>query len=118
MSEALQKIVNAQAIRKAEQQYRLAQLFTPYGFEAERQDYDRVAAFLHTPRRAFPQPTDGIASSLARIEASLHETDALLSAFEAQGLTPQLDADKLYVTAKANVTGQRGNTAAYHDAAA
>ena len=118
MSEALQKIVNAQAIRRAEQQYRLAQLFTPFGFEAERQDYDRVAAFLDNPRRAFPQPTDGIASSQNRIEASLRETQALLEAFEAQGLAPQMDADKLFITAKANVTGQRANTAAYHDAAA
>ena len=117
MSEALQKIVNAQAIRRAEQQYRLAQLFTPFGFEAERQDFDRVAAFLDTPRRAFPQPTDGIASSLSRIEATLRETNALLEAFEAQGLTPQLTDDQLFVTAKANVTGQRANTAAYRDVA-
>lgn len=100
----LQILANNTAIKRAEQQYRLATLFTPFGFTPERVDYDRVAVFLTEPRKAFPQPSEGLNNSLARIEIALAETGALLGAFEAQGIAPTLDADQLFTTAKANVT--------------
>lgn len=100
----LQTLANSTAIKRAEQQYRLATLFTPFGFTPERVDYDRVAVFLDNPRQAFPQPSEGLNNSLARIEIALAETAALLGAFEAQGITPSLTADQLFTTAKANVT--------------
>lgn len=116
MSVELQKIVNSMALKRAEAQYRLAQLFTPYAFEPERADYDRVAAFLDNPRRAFPQPTPTMASSLDRIEGNLREANAVLGAFAAQGFTPDLSEEQLYVTARNNVVGQRANTAAFRNA--
>lgn len=116
MSQELQKIVNSMALKRAESQYRLAQLFTPYGFEAERADYDRVADFMDNLGRAFPQPTPGLLNSLARIEGNLREANAVLAAFSAQGLTPSLTDDQLFVTARNNVIGQRSNTAAFRDA--
>lgn len=100
----LQKLANQQAIIRAENQFRLARLFTPYGFEPERVDYDRVAAFLDKPRTPFPQPTEALNSSLTRIESNLAGANALLDAFKQQGIEPTLDADQLFTTAKANVT--------------
>lgn len=113
---ALQPLVNAQAIRLAEAQYRLATLFTPYAFQPERVDYDRVAAFLDNPDRAFPQPTDGIRTSLDRIEATIAEARGILAALAAQ-CEPDLSEDQLFVTAQANVAGNRTNTVAYNQAA-
>lgn len=112
----LQPLVNAQAIRLAEAQYRLATLFTPYGFQPERIDYDRVAAFLDNPERAFPQPTDGIRTSLDRIKVTIAEARGILAALAAQ-CEPDLSEDQLFVTAQANVSGNRMNTAAYNQVA-
>lgn len=111
----LQVLVNAQAIKLAEAQYRLANIFTPYGFQPERVDYDRVAAFLDNPDRAFPQPSEGIKNSLGRIKTEMVEARGILLALSAQ-CEPDLSEDQLFVTAKANVTGSRANTAAYQAA--
>ena len=100
----LQQLANQQAIIRAENQYRLTRLFTPYQFEPERVDYDRVGAFLDKPRTPFPQPTEALNTSLSRIETNLASANALLEAFKAQGIEPTLDADQLFTTAKANVT--------------
>lgn len=99
----LQTLVNTSALKGAEAQYRLARLFTPYGFEPEQVDFDRVGAFLDDPRKAFPQPTEAVSTALSRIEAQLIESRALLGAFAAQGIEPTLTADQLFTTAKANV---------------
>lgn len=115
MTNPLQTLVNAQAIKLAEAQYRLATLFTPYGFQPERVDYDRVAAFLDNPEAAFPQPSDGIRNSLGRIKTEMAEARGILAALAAQ-CEPDLTGDQLFVTAKANVTGSRANTAAYQAA--
>ena len=100
----LQTLVNSAAIRIAEAQYRLANLFTPYQWNPERADFDRVAVFLDNPDRAFPAPTDGIKNSLDRIKTTLGEQRLILQAFSAQGIEPTLTADQLFATAKANVT--------------
>ena len=113
----LQTLVNSAAIRVAEAQYRLANLFTPYQWNPERADFDRVAAFLDNPDRAFPAPTDGIKNSLDRIKTTHGEQRLILQAFSAQGVEPNLTPDQLFVTAQANVAGNRMNTAAYQDAA-
>lgn len=98
----LQIIVNQAAIKVAEQQYRLARLFTPYGFEPERVDFDRVEVFLDDINRAFPNPTPSIQNSLDRIQAELAQNRALLQAFAAQDVVPSLTADQLFTTAAAN----------------
>lgn len=113
----LQLIVNSAAVKVAEAQYRLANIFTPYGYNPARPDFDRVAEFLDDPHRAFPMPTDGIKSSLDRITQSLNEQRAILGAFKAQGTEPTLDAEQLFLTAQANVAGNRMNTATYNQAA-
>ena len=100
----LQTLANAQALRQAEAKYRLAVLFTPYGFQPERADFDRMDAFLDDPYRAFPAPTESIKASLDRTVGNLSESTALLGAFAAQGIEPTLTADQLFATAKANVT--------------
>lgn len=100
----LQVLVNAEAIKKAEAQYRLARLFTPFNFEPERVDFDRVAAFIGNVNRGFPQPTEAMAAALARVDAALNSSTAILAAFEAQGVTPTLDPEQLYETARLNVT--------------
>ena len=64
----LQALVNGQAIKQAEGQYRFARLFTPYGFEPERVDYDRVQPLMLTPNIAFPAPTDNLKAALAKID--------------------------------------------------
>ena len=99
----LQALANASAIKAAESQYRLARLFTPYGFEPERVDFDRVSAFMDAPRTPFPQPTEAMSTALSRIETTLVESRALLGAFAVQGIEPTLDAEQLYMTARANV---------------
>lgn len=99
----LQTLANAQAIKVAEGQYRLARLFTPYGFEPEKVDFDRVHAFMDDIHRPFPQPTDSIRNALDRIKADLTQSKAMLDAFVSQGINPTLDADQLYMTARANV---------------
>lgn len=63
-----------------------------------------LGAFLDKPRTPFPQPTEALNSSLSRIETNLVSANALLEAFKAQGIEPTLDADKLFETARANVT--------------
>jgi len=113
----LQQLANQQAIIRAENQYRLARLFTPYLFRPERVDYDRVAACLDAPRRAFPQPTEALNTSLSRIETNLASANALLDAFKAQGIEPTLDADQLFITAQNNVEGNAMNTRGYEAAA-
>lgn len=113
----LQALVNQAATRVAEAQYRLANLFTPYQWNPERADFERVAVFLDDPDRAFPAPSDGIKNSLDRIKQTLSEQNMILSAFAAQGTAPTLTADQLFVTAQANVAGNRMNTAAYNAAA-
>lgn len=113
----LQALVNAQAVRKAEAQYRMAVLFTPYGFQPERVDFDRMEAFMDNPERAFPNPTDAVKTSLDRTLGNLMEAKAVLDAFAAQGTEPTLTADQLFTTAMANVSGNRMNTAAYQAAA-
>lgn len=113
----LQTLVNQAAIRVAEAQYRLANLFTPYQWNPERADFDRVAAFLDNPDRAFPAPSNGIKNSLDRIKATLGEQRLILQAFSAQGVEPTLTADQLFTTAMTNVAGNRMNTAAYQAAA-
>lgn len=107
----LQILVNAEAIKKAEAQYRLARLFTPFNFEPERVDFDRVAAFIGDTGRAFPQPTEAMAAALARVDAVLNSSTAILAAFEGQGVTPSLDAEQLYETARLNVTRPMGAVA-------
>ena len=109
----LQTLLNAQCIKRAEQQYRLATLFTPYGYQPERVDFDRVEAFLDNPARAFPQPTDGIKNALSRIGTVLTEANALIGALAAQGVEATLTPDQLFATAQANVRGNRTNTAMY-----
>lgn len=113
----LQTLVNAQAVRQAEAKMRLAILFTPYGFNPERVDFDRMDAFLDNPYRAFPNPTEAVKSSLDRTVGNLTEATAVLAAFAAQGTEPTLSADQLFTTAHANVLGNRMNTAAYSAAA-
>jgi hypothetical protein len=113
----LQTIVNQSAVKAAEAQYRLALLFTPYGFTPERQDFDRMDAFLDDPYRAFPQPTEAVKTSLERTVGNLQESRAILQAFAAQGTEPTLDAEQLFATARANVVGNRMNTAAYQASA-
>lgn len=109
----LQKLVNTNAIRRAEQQYRLATLFTPFGFQPEQIDFERVAVFLADPERAFPNPSEGISNALVRIKAQLVEASAVIEAFAAQNVHPTLTDAQVYQTALANVTGNRMNTAAY-----
>lgn len=109
----LQVIANQSAVKLAEAQFRLANLFTAYGFVPERADFDRVAAFLDNPYRAFPQPTDAIKTSLDRTIGTIAEARAILAAFAAQGTEPTLTADQLFTTAQANVTGNRVNAMAY-----
>ena len=99
----LQILVNTNAIKKAEAQYRLARLFTPFNFEPERVDFDRVTAFIDDVYVAFPNPTEAIRSSLDRVQAQLNEATAILAAFEAQGVTPTLDEEQLFITARNNV---------------
>lgn len=113
----LQALVNAQAVRQAEAKMRLAILFTPYGFNPERVDFDRMDAFMGDPYRAFPNPTEAVKSSLDRTVGNLTEATAVLGAFAAQGTEPTLSADQLFTTAHANVLGNRMNTAAYSAAA-
>lgn len=100
----LQQLANAQAIAQAEAKFRMAQLFTPYGFVPERQDFDRMNDFLDNPYRAFPAPTDAIKASLDRTVARLREATLMLQALGAQGVNPTLTDDQLFTTAKANVT--------------
>jgi hypothetical protein len=100
----LQILVNSSAIKQAENQYRLARIFTPYGFEPERVDYDRVSAFVNDIAQAFPQPTDSMRNVLDRIESGLAESSAILNAFAGQDVLPTLTADQLFMTARANVS--------------
>lgn len=109
----LQTIANQSAVKLAEAQFRLANLFTPYQFVPTRADFDRVAEFLDDPYKAFPQPTDAIKTSLDRTIGTIAEARAILSAFKAQGTEPTLSADQLFTTAQANVAGNRANAMAY-----
>lgn len=110
--DAIQTVLNQHAITLAEQQFRLASLFTPYGFDPERVDFDRVATFMDDPYQAFPQPTESMRASLDRIVTNATTARITLEAFAAQGATPTLDDDQLFMTAKANVTNPRGYRAA------
>lgn len=114
----LQTLVNAQAVRKAEAKFRMAVLFTPYGFNPERVDYDRMEAFMDNPQRAFPNPTEAVQTSLNRTLGNLTEANAMLQAFAAQDIKPTLTDDQLFTTAHANVAGNRMNTSSYNSVAA
>lgn len=103
----LQVIVNNAAVKVAENQYRLANLFTPFSFNPERVDFDRVSAFLGDVHAAFPQPSEAIVMSLDRISKALAEQIAILAAFKAQGTEPTLSVDELFSAAHANVAGGR-----------
>ena len=103
----LQLIVNSAAVKVAEAQYRLANLYTPYSWNPQRVDFDRVAVFLADVHEPFPQPSEAIKLSLDRIAGALAEQLAILNAFKAQGTEPTLDADTLFATAQANVAGNR-----------
>lgn len=103
MTTPLQTLANAQAIKVAEGQYRLARLFTPYHFEPEKVDFDRVGAFMDDIYRPFPQPTDSIKAALDRISKDVTQAKMMLDAFVSQDIQPTLDAEQLYMTARANV---------------
>ena len=79
-SNALQVLVNTHATKRAEAQYRMARLFTPYMFEPEQVDFNRVSAFVNDVSAAFPQPTDSINRSLERIQNDMAEANAILNA--------------------------------------
>lgn len=100
---ALQQIVNSAAIKLAEQQYRLARYYTPFNFEPEQVDYERVAAFMDDVHRPFPEASPKLQASLETLQAYINEHRAVLSAFEAQGTEPTLTAEQLFITAAANV---------------
>lgn len=100
---AIQHIVNLASIKLAEAQYRLARLFTPFGFEPEKVDFDRVKAFTADVDRAFPEPSDALRQSLDRIKAQIAEQQAVLEAFASQNVAPTLDEEQLFQTAQANV---------------
>ncbi|KII34874.1 hypothetical protein NL64_06325 [Pseudomonas fluorescens] len=108
----LQAIVNAAAVKVAEAQYRLANLFTPYSFDPERVDFDRVGAFLGNVNAAFPQPSEAVKLSLDRTAATLVEQQAILAAFKAQGTEPTLSADELFDAARNSIAGNRLQRAA------
>lgn len=99
----LQQLINTQAIKAAEAQYRLARLYTPFGFEPERPDYDRMADFLDDPYRPFQAATPNMRASLDKTVATLTEARGLIAALSAQGVEPTLTADQLYATARANL---------------
>lgn len=103
VTDPIQLLVNTHALKKAEAQYRLARLFTPYGYEPERIDFDRVAEFIGDTARAFPQPTEAMATAIARVDADLSAAAAILTAFEAQSVTPTLTEEQLFMSARANV---------------
>lgn len=103
----LQLIVNNAAVKVAENQYRLANLFTPYSFNPERVDFDRVSSFLGNVHAPFPMPSEAIKLSLDRIAGALAEQLAILGAFKAQGTEPTLSSDELFEAAYNNVAGNR-----------
>lgn len=103
----LQTIVNNAAIKVAENQYRLANLYTPYSWNPQRVDFDRVAVFLADVHEPFPQPSEAIKLSLDRIASGLAEQLAILGAFKAQGTEPTLSGDELFDAAMNNVAGNR-----------
>ena len=111
VTDPIQLLVNTHALKKAEAQYRLARLFTPFNFEPEQIDFDRVAAFIGNINAAFPQPTENMANALARVDSDLSSAAAILDAFEAQGVTPTLTEEHLFVSARANVGRPMANIA-------
>jgi len=111
----IQTIVNSAAIKHAESQYRLARYFTPFNFEPERIDFDRVACFTGNVMEAFPDATGNLQAALERTQEQLNEAGAVLQVFEEQGTEPTLSEDELFQTASANV--RQPNMARYSTAA-
>lgn len=103
----LQAIVNDAAVKIAENQYRLANLFTPYSFNPERVDFDRVQVFLGNVHEPFMAPSEAIKMSLDRIASQMATQQAILAAFKAQGTEPTLSGDELFDAAMNNVAGNR-----------
>lgn len=104
----LNKVANNAAIQLAESQYRLARYFTPYNFDPERVDFDRVAGFLDDVYQAFPSPTANMAPRLAELQAQITSHRETLVALADADAAPTLDEEQLYMTAKANVTSPSG----------
>lgn len=108
----LSKVANSTAIQLAEGQYRLARYFTPFNFDPERIDYDRVAVFLDDVYKAFPNPSPNMAQRLADLQSQIASHREALDALKQADANPTLDEDQLYTTARANVINPAGAGAA------
>ena len=99
----LVNVANSAAIQLAEAQYRLARFFTPFNFDPEQVDYDRVAAFMDDVNRAFPQPSPNLPPRLEDLSRQIATHRSTIDALSDAGAAPDLTAEQLFTTAKANV---------------
>lgn len=108
-------VANQAAIQLAEAQYRLARFFTPYNFDPQRVDFDRVAEFMDDVFVAFPQPSQNLGPRLEELNQQVATHRKTIDALKDAGAAPDLTVDQLFTTAQANVTNP--NMAGYSRAA-
>lgn len=99
----LNQVANTTAIQLAEAQYRLARYFTPYNFDPERVDYDRVAEFLDDVKRPFPGASPNLLPRLDDLQGQINQHRQTLKALADAGAEATLTDEQLFTTAKANV---------------
>jgi hypothetical protein len=96
-------VANQAAIQLAEAQYKLARYWTPYGFEPQRVDFDRVAEFIADVTVAFPQPSPNLVPRLEELNRQITTHRTTIDALRDAGAEPDLTDEQLFTTAKANV---------------
>lgn len=99
----LNQVANTTAIQLAEAQYRLARYFTPYNFDPERIDYDRVGGFMDDVKRAFPGASPNLLPRLDDLQSQINQHRQTLVALTNAGAEATLTDEQLFATAKANV---------------
>lgn len=96
-------VANQAAIQLAEAQYRLARFFTPFNFDPQRVDFDRVAEFMDDVFVAFPQPSPNLGPRLEELNRSIATHRTTIDALKDAGAAPDLTDEQLFITAQANV---------------
>lgn len=94
-------LANNVAKQLAAEQLRYAQYFTPYGFDPEREDFERVASLILRPvSECFPGASEAFVSRITSVARNYQTLKENLDALKAAGAEPDLSGDELYQAAR------------------
>lgn len=113
MSNQLNPLANSIATQKAVAQLRLANYFTPYGFDPEQVDFDRAGQLLDdgVALEAFANASPNLLQRVDTVVNDYNQSREQLDALTSAGATTDMDNVTAYTQARAQLFN-RSNVAA------